>query len=145
MESLKTIVWRFRRVRAAYRRRVRLLYPSPAEVKFIRLMGGRVVVVDWIHNPRNKYPLVIVLSLGRILRRQGFRREVRIGSKFVDFGNDLKYVIEIDGRPFHDIVEMQRRDDYLANYECQVLHIPAAHLWRSPDKVQRRVVKFLTY
>lgn len=145
MEFWKTLKRRFYRTRSAYRRRMRLLFPSPAELKFIELMGGRVVRFDWLHHPRSKYPFAVVLSLGRILRRHHFKREVRVGSKFTDFCNDLKYVIEIDGAAFHDIVEMQRRDEYLANYECEVLHIPAVSIWNAPDKTKRRVIKFLTY
>lgn len=133
----------FYRTRSKWWRDNRLLYPSPAEVRFIRLMGGRVITIGRIKHYKTKYPLAIVVSLGRVLTRQNFRREVLVGTKLCDFGNDLKAAIEIDGKYYHDIVEQVERDEYFAQYDWRVLHIEASMLWREPSKVQQMVLNFL--
>jgi very-short-patch-repair endonuclease len=131
------------RTRSQYWRTKRLLFPSPAELKFITLMGGKVWRVNKLCWPGG-YPFAIVLSKGKFLREEKVRREVRVGKYFLDFGNDLMYGLEIDGHHWHlDVVAEFDRDIYLYNYGWKVLHIPAIWLWNSPNKVQRKVLNFL--
>ena len=143
MAVYKKLVSTFYRRRSKWWRDNRMLFPSPAEVRFIQIMGGRVVIIERIKHPKTKFPMVIVLSLGKILTRENFKREVRVGSKLCDFGNDLKTAIEIDGRYFHDIIEQVERDEYFTNYGWRVLHIEASKLWREPSKIQQMVLEFL--
>lgn len=143
MKRLKKLVSKYYRLRSRYYRESRLLFPSPAELRFIELMGGRYVTLPFFRHYKTGFCGALVLSMGKTLRREGFRREVRVGAKFCDFGNDIKRAIEIDGSYFHDIVEQQERDDYFAKYDWRVLHIDATDVWRQPDVVQRRVLKFL--
>lgn len=126
-----------------------MLFISPAEIRFIRLMGGTVIVLDHIHAPYgNKFPLAVVVSLGRILKREHVKREVRVGKHFIDFGvehKSFKRGIEIDGRNFHqDVLKELERDEYVGEYGWRLLHIQAADLYRNPNFVQRRVLEFLS-
>lgn len=131
-------------MRAASWRRRRIWFPSPAEVRFIRLMGGVVVTVPWLH--RGGFPLAVVVSLGRILRSEHYQREVRVGSKYVDFGNDVNRAIEIDGADYHrDIVAETQRDEYLASYGWQVMHIRADQLYRNPDRLLQKVRMYVQH
>lgn len=97
--------------------------------------------------PTGKFTACMVISMGRMLRSNMLEREHRVGAMYVDFGvkNDYyRKAIEIDGHPFHDVVRDMKRDEYLAGYGYQVLHIPAKDLWRKPERVRARVHDFLS-
>lgn len=97
-----------------------------------------------IKNPRNGFPFVIVLSLGPLLRHERVKREVRVGKYFIDFGNDIKRGIEIDGMKYHqDILKEQSRDQYLFGHDWLILHIRAHRLWSEPDVAKRETRLFL--
>lgn len=144
----KLLRYKYYALRSFLWRSQRMIFISPAEIRFIEIMGGRVIVFDWICNPRTNFKLAAVITLGKILKRERIEREVRVGKCFVDFGTTNKYYkrgIEIDGRNWHmDIVKEQERDDYFGQYGWQLLHIQATDLWQCPDSVQRRVLKFLS-
>lgn len=130
--------------RASFRRFLRILFPSPAELRFIELMGGRILKLP-IKN-RKGFNLVYILSMGKTLREEKFKREVRCGAFFIDFGNDVRRGIEIDGRKFHmDVVYEFERDIYLKDRDWRVIHIQAGDLWRQPDLIQRRVLSHIYY
>lgn len=134
-------------LRARYQRRRRLSFPSPAETRFIEIHGGRCRQVSWIRDPRTKFPLVLHTSLGNILKRELIKREVRVGTKFVDFGADCNYykkAIEIDGYWNHrDKAKELERDKYLAEYGWSVLHISAGMVFRDAMRVQQCVLEWL--
>jgi hypothetical protein len=135
----------FYRKRSALRARRRLLFPSPAEVDFVRLMGGKVIRIGWLKGGSNGYPLAIIMTLGVPLRWHKFRREVRIGKCWVDFASDVLWCIEIDGRDYHqDIVAQAERDEYLRQRGARVLHIPAVEIYRNPEKTKARVIAYLS-
>ncbi len=145
MKYLTRLVYRVRRFINVARRNRRMIFPSPAEVDFVRLFGGWVIVVPFIRDPRTKFPMAFFLWLGTYLRSENIRREVPVGSKWVDFGNDLKRGIEIDGGRFHrDIVREQERTEYLAKRGWTLLRIPGTEIRRYPQKVADRVVDFLS-
>jgi hypothetical protein len=144
MKRQPTLVVKYYRWRSNFYKRQRLLYPSPAEVRLIRLMGGRVLSLPFIRHPQTGFPMAKVLSMGKVFNRELVQREVRVGSKYVDFGNDLKRGIEVDGQEYHkDIVVQVERDEYFARYGWRVLHIPARDLWLHADKVYWQVLDFL--
>lgn len=130
---------------------MRILFPSPAEVRFIELMGGKSVSIDFIKYPTTKFPLTFFITMGKVLRSENVVRERRIGGFYADLSFETPYtkkLIEIDGEAFHgkeriDIVREQQRDDYLRSYGWQVLHIRAGDLYRQPSQVQQRVMNFL--
>lgn len=132
-------------VRSMVGRKSRMLFVSPAEIRFIRLMGGRVVTFPQTKHPRTGFPLAYVITLGRQLKHGGYDREVRVGSKFIDFGCERRRRgIEIDGRNFHrDIVHEQQRDDYVERYGWVLMHVQASDLWREPDRIKREIAKFI--
>lgn len=135
---------KYRRLRGLWGKRRRLLFPSPAEVELIRIMGGKVIVIDNIKDPLNGFPLTIVTSMGAVFRAENVRREVRVAARFCDFGNDIQRAIEVDGRQWHqDIVKEQDRDDYFARFGWRILHLPASDLYQNPKLVYNRVRKFL--
>lgn len=141
------IVAKYYRLRSWYWQHKRLLFPSPAELRFIQIMGGKVLVINRLRHPRSNFPMAFVLSLGTILKRENVAREVRAGKCFIDFGADTKYYkkgIEIDGRNWHmDVVKEIERDEYVAQFGWRLLHIQAADLYRNSAIVQRRVIDFL--
>lgn len=123
---------------------MRLLFPSPAELRFIELMGGKILRLP-IRN-RKGFSLVYIISIGKILREEKFKREVRCGAFYIDFGNDIGRGLEIDGKKFHmDVVYEFERDIYLSERNWRVLHIKAADLWRQPSLVQRQVLSHIYY
>lgn len=132
------------RWRASVRRRHRLLFPSPAEVQLIRIMGGKVIQVDLVREPINGFPLCFVVSMGDLFKRERISREVRAGAFFIDFGNDIGRGIEVDGKHWHgDIITEQRRDEYCGKYGWMLKHIKADDLYRRPAYVRHQVQRFL--
>lgn len=148
------------RTRAVFFRYVRLLFPSAAEVQFMKIMGAKMITIPFIKNPETKQPLRFVLSLGKALKVERFEREVDAGKYWLDFGNDILWAIEIDGARYHrDIVREQEKHEYLAEYchkRCKkpcfkhsnqgwrVKHIQAVRLWLEPAVVQSEVLRFLS-
>lgn len=145
MEYIQKIQSKFYRTRSKYWRDNRYLFPSPAEIKFIRMMGGRVFVMRHIRHHQTGYPAALVLSLGKVLKRHGFEREIRAGKYWIDFGSpERKVGIEVDGLAYHlDIVLEQQRDDYLEDLGWRVLHVEARKIFRRDAKTMQRVLDFL--
>ncbi len=140
-----TIVDRYYRARSRYWQYKRLIFPSPAEVRFVEIMGGRV----WRWRR-----LALVVSLGRHLRGGNFRREVRYGRYYVDFANDLNYIIEIDGAKYHqDVVADMEREIYITDHcwkyapahgrQARILRVKAYHVYNNSRKVQDDVLNFM--
>jgi hypothetical protein len=140
----KLLRFKFYNLRALWRRHIRLIFSSPAEVRFIELMGGKVYGVKKIKHWRTGFPLTIYWRYGKILRSEKFRREVRAGRYWIDLGNDIHWGFEIDGAHWHrDIVAEFDRDSYLYQRGWRIMHIDATRLWRDPSRVQRETLRFL--
>jgi len=60
---------RFLRARRNWRRRMRLLFPSPLEVRFARIMHGHTLTLPFIRNWRTSFPLTFIWR-GRLLKRE---------------------------------------------------------------------------
>ena len=138
------------RWRSKYWRVKRLLFPSPADVLFMKLLGARLIKLPILSKP-NRFNLIIVLSRGKILRHAKMHREVRYGKYFVDWSNDLNWIIEIDGASYHlDIVADFDREVAIRemcryrHQDARFLRIKAARLWNDKAKTQRDIVKFLS-
>lgn len=153
MSSHLTIADRYYRARSNYRRVKRLLFPSPAELRFIELMGGRVYRLSWLRDPATRFPAAIVWSRGKILRHAKMKREVRYGRYYVDFANDIHWVIEIDGSPYHqDVVEEFDREVYVRDFirkvtrgsqDLRLLRIRAPRIWNDRNGLQNEIISFL--
>jgi very-short-patch-repair endonuclease len=145
------MVNRYRRVRARYRRAKRILFPSPAEVLLIRLLGGKAIVIDHIRGNRTKknpagFPLTFITTMGNLLGSENVRREVRCGKYWIDFGNDIRRGIEVDGEDYHqDVVYEQERSDFLRKQGWLIFRIPGHRLYREPDRVAQDVIVFLRH
>lgn len=131
---------------ASHRRLHRVLFTSPAEARFVELMGGVAFTLGFIRSSKTGFPLTW-LWLGPVLKRELIEREVQVGPYSIDFATpnaSYKKGVEIDGTFFHqDIVREQNRDDYLRSQGWSVLHIPARRLWRDPRRVRADVLRFL--
>jgi very-short-patch-repair endonuclease len=146
MNALQTYKkWRWR-----YRKLKHIVFMSPAEVRFVELMGGKVYTNNRLKV--NGFPFAIVISMGKILRREHFKREVRYGKYFVDFSNDLNRIIEIDGSQYHrDVVADMDREIYIKemcrridrNREARIMRIPAFRLGLDPQRVQQNTIEFI--
>lgn len=145
MYGPKSLVSKFYRLRSRYWRDNRKLFPSPAEIALIRLMGGTVFTLPALKSTKTGFPLALVLSMGVDFRIENVRREVRVGKYWVDFGNDLNRGIEVDGKAYHhDIVMQQQRDEYFQNAGWGVLHIKPTDIYNQPKKTREKVLNFLT-
>lgn len=100
--------------------------------------------LPFVRHYKTRFAMAYIISLGKVLNSELVRREVRVGKYYVDFGNDIRRGIEVDGEAYHnDIVKQQERDEYFAKYGWRVLHIKATDLWRQPARVQQDVLRFL--
>ena len=124
----------FYKTRSQLYRAKRLIFASPAEMKFIEIMGGRVIKL-----PLNSY---YVLWCGWTLARHFIQREKRYGRVWCDFGNRT-HVIEIDGAAYHNPVVDRQRDEYLDRIGVDVLRIDATDIYNRPEWVRNEVRAFL--
>lgn len=115
----------------------------------MRLMGARVLTLELIKFNSN-FPASIVISRGKILRKANMRRDVRYGRYYVDFANDLNWVIEVDGAAYHvDVVADFDREVYIKNFlsrspfGMRLLRVPAYRIINNPAQVRADVLKFL--
>lgn len=150
---------KYYKLRASYYRMNRMLFPSPAELKLIEIMGGKVIRIKFIKHHETGFKLAFVLSMGKILKAQKFEREVKAGKCWIDFGNDIQWGIEVDGKQWHrNVVKEFERAEYLSGFcdrkcqkKCQkhlnvgwrIKHIDAVRLYNEPAKVQAELLKFL--
>lgn len=81
------------------------------------------------------------------------RREYRIGKCYADFGNDINWIIEIDGTAFHrDVVADFDREVYMREFirarsrgleDLRIMRIGAPRVYNDSARLQRDVLKFL--
>lgn len=140
----RRLYFNYYKARASVRRRRRLIFASPAELRLIVLMGGQVRQIHWLRDPGTSFPFAIVLSRGKLFRAEKVSREVRVGAYYLDFGNDIGRAIEIDGYYYHmNVVADFERDAYLSRLGWKVMRIPAYKLWADPDIVRSDIERFL--
>lgn len=146
MYRIKTLAFCYRRWRGRIRRMRRIIYMSPAEARFVILMGGKVITFKRFKHRKNGFPVTIVLSLGKYLKSENFKREVRYGKYFVDFANDVDRIIEIDGWQYHmDVVADFDREIAIKTMrsDAKFLRIPAFRMNLEPARVQQEVLEFM--
>lgn len=138
------------RMQSIYRRQLRIIFPSPAEIRFAELMGAKYAQVLLFRDRRTKFPMAIRIKRGKLFKQERVKREVSIGPYWVDFANDLNRIIEIDGDPYHmDVVADMDREIHITDIcsrkkmDARFMRIKAHELYRDPDLVQRKVLKFL--
>jgi len=82
--------------------------------------------------------------MGKAFRDERFKREVRVGKYYLDFGNDIFWGIEVDGEKWHmDVIAEFERESYIYQRGWRILRIKAIRLWNDPARVQREVLQFL--
>lgn len=97
----------------------RWLRPSPAEKKFMQVMGFWYFV------------------------RYTVQREKYVSGYYVDFAVPThRVIIEIDGKKYHGGVRDILRDAAIEKLGWHVLRVPASQLWRDPKRVRREVYLF---
>jgi very-short-patch-repair endonuclease len=121
-----------------------MLFPSPAEMALVELLGGWVVTIPFIINLRTRFSLAFVVRMPRIFREEHVEREVRVGSKYIDFGNDIKRGIEVQSSYHFDVLKDQERLEYLMDRGWRILYIHATEIKRRPDVVRKKVLAFLS-
>lgn len=159
MKKQNKLKVKYLRLRSRYWRTQRLLFPSPAELQFIKILGGKFIRFPITHR-RTGFPFAVVFSLGKVLRNEGFKREVRAGRFWIDLANDVGIGFEIQGKMWHtgNVLKEQFRYNYLSNFcvpKCRlycrkhlniglrIMYIDAKRLWTEPDKVKAEVLHFL--
>lgn len=118
-----------------WKRRERLLFPSPAEARWARMMGAIVITIPWIRRfwvmrKARRFPLTFIIPWGWY-RDNYIEREIIVRGYHIDFGNRaLRLGVEINGRPYHDIVYDQRRQEDLRRSGWHLRSFPAS--WVTP-------------
>lgn len=141
---MDNLISKYYRYRSRYWRWQRIFFPSPAELRLIEIMGGRYFRIKWLRLYKTGFSFAIVYSLGKYLGDEKFMREVRCGRYFIDFGNDIRMGIEVDGKKWHrDVVAEFERDSYFYQNGWRVKRIQAVRLWNEPSRVQAELLNFL--
>lgn len=117
------------------------LFPSPAELRIIEIMGGKVLRINRIISQRSGLPMAIILSRGGMLRREHFKRT---GDDLVLFSNDLKWGLAIQGAAYErNIIEAFERDQTLKENGYRIQYLPVRWLVNRPDLVRDRINQFV--
>lgn len=150
MEFAERVYYKLKRWQSIYRREKRLLFPSPAEMKLIELMGGKVLRIKFLKDINTGFPMAFVIRNSKLFRLEKIKREVGYGPYWVDFANDINRIIEVDGSHWHmDVVSDMEREIYIkglcerSKFDARILRIRADELWRDPNRVQMKVLQFL--
>lgn len=142
MYKVKMIATMKRRLNR-HRRNVRYWFPSPAEMKLVELMGGKVLRFERIRYGKNKFPLSIVIWRGWLFWRERVKREVYVRGYYADFMNDIGRIIEVDGDEWHDAIYDSERDYHLKKSGCTILRVRAYDIYKHPELVRNKVKHFL--
>lgn len=140
----RNVVDKYKRWRSNARRNLRILFPSPAEMRLVELMGGKVFRIKHVRHYRTKFPLAFIYKQAPVFKAEQIHREYRVGKYFIDYANDIGRGVEVQGADYHrDVVKEFDRESYLYQRGWRILYIEATELYRQPDKVQQRVLAFL--
>jgi very-short-patch-repair endonuclease len=95
---------------------MRLLFPSPLEVRFAQIMRGHTFTLPFIKSRKTGFPLTFIWC-GKLLKRELVHREVQAGKCWIDYAVVTPFYkrgIELYSNAWHgDIVRDQEREDYL--------------------------------
>ncbi len=128
----------------------RIIFPSPAEVRFAALMGAKTYTFKKIRDPvpySHHYPLSIIVPAGWY-KDNFIEREINVAGYFLDFGNRRqRLAVEINGAQHDDIVKDQTRKEHLAkrHWYIKVWKASAVTPWSDdydPNKVIAGTVKW---
>lgn len=107
---------------------------SPAEVRLLHALGGTTVTVGWLRDTETRVPVTLVVSRGRLLRREGFKRHVPVGSAVLTFANKHGLAIALRGTTYeHDILTFMEQDEHLQSLGWRVCYVPTTLLGNSHE------------
>ncbi len=120
------------------------LYPKPLETRLITVLGGTVLTVGAFRHKKTGYPLSLVLSRGRLLRSERFRRSVRVDDGgTLELANDIKWAITIRGSEYYrDVVAAYERDELLKEQGWRIRYISMRDLGERPGQVRADIRSF---
>ena len=76
-----------------------MLFPSPAEMEMVRILGGKVLTIQIVRHWHSGFPLAFIVWRPRIFKAENVRREVRVGAMYTDLAQVTPYgikAIEVD-------------------------------------------------
>lgn len=118
-----------------------MLYATPAEVRLVQIMGGKTLTLHNIKDNKSGLPMTLILSKGKVLRREHFKRT---GDTLILFSNDIKWCLALEGREYQrNVVAAMERDEWMRDNGWRVKYIRADWLWNKPDLVRQNVLQFL--
>jgi very-short-patch-repair endonuclease len=121
---------------------IRKHYTSPDEIRLEQILGGTTITFGRFRDKQTGYPLSFVMTRGRLLRSERFRRAV-LDDKGV-LANDVRMAIGIRGPEYeHDVLNAMERDEWLAEQGWTLRWIPRSWLYTNPDKVRAIVHQFI--
>jgi hypothetical protein len=129
-----------RTVKAALHDRYVRMFPDPLETRLIQIRGGTTLTIGTLR--REGRPFTVVISNGRLLRSERFRRSVIDDQGML--ANDLKWAIKLQGPEYErDVVAAYERDEAMAEAGWIVKTIPVRWLYENPNKVRTSVRQFI--
>jgi very-short-patch-repair endonuclease len=113
--------WRWRRWR-------RIRKPSHGETGFMNVMGRK-----WMRKHRVKREYAILVTINGKIRKRCLDFVILQGSR--------KLNIEIDGRPYHDVVADFERDKAMRRAGWEVMRIPAEYVIPNARRYRPNVIR----
>lgn len=125
------------------RQRVSRLYRRPEQVRLLHILGATTLTLGFVRHKNTNFPLTIILSRGRLLRREHFK--AISNNSTILLANDIRWAIALQGRNYeNDVVSAYEYDEKLKEMGWVVRYIPERWLWQNPFKVRAEVTRFLS-
>lgn len=117
------------------------LFPHPAEVRLLEVLGGITVTIGRIQ--RGGRPLTFILSEGKLLKSEHFRR-VAADNKTVLYMNDVQHVLAIRADDFkRDVIGEFEADEALREQGYRIRSIPESLIINNPRQAKLSIQKFI--
>ena len=130
-----------KQLRASAKRRYDSLYPEPAEVRLLELCGGVTLTIGRIK--RNGKPLTFILSEGRLLKSENFKR-LAYDNRATIYMNDISQALVIRGNDYdRNIVYYQELEDKLLGQGLRVQFIPQSWIDQNPLRALNSIKSFM--
>lgn len=115
------------------------LFMTPAEVRLLHILGGSTVTLGFLRDRETSLPVTLIVSRGRLLRREGFKRRVMVAGQMLSFANARGLAITLLQGYENDVLAYMEQSEQLAEAGWRVCYVPTS-LLRDSKAVYKQVI-----
>ncbi len=117
------------------------LFPDPAEVRLLEILGGSTLTIGSIK--RDGRPLTVILSYGYLLKSEHFKR-VATDNKSILYMNDINQIIYVRPNEYErNVVTYFEQEESLKSRGFRLRTIPESWLMTNPLRARNSVRQFI--